>query len=543
MLFRVEQVVRRALGQDGRREGHPEIAVLDHPVDERHHPRVRRVGEDRAVAERPRAELHAPRAARDHAVRHEELGDLLFYPVVEADLVASLEPALADNGLRILVGHAGTEVGGAEGLHPSRHSAPRAFLEVSEVGRAHRVRLVPAGREGEELLHPVLLADEHVRLDVHEHPAAQGQPRASVPLMHEARPAEKRVFEKALCTTRDRVEAKSQRRPQEERVALPGLEPAEARGRPLVQIEDLAQRGFGSACVLLPGIGRHAHDLVLVLAELHAEGQRHERVEGAERARRRRRGFVARERQRLSRRGGRAEAVSRVVVGQDQRLPAFEARAVVRRGGVAGVVVEADDAVSRGAEVIGDEGEPLGLGDPEFAARGVDQAELRTQLAHLLAEGAARRRPGDAVVLPGIGLVVQYPVEPVARGGAGAREGNDVDLAPEDAAFLEELVDGEARVTGVVLEAGEALFRGAAHDAAVPKDGRRGAVCFVDAEDDHVPGIISGLGAFPQRLDDLAAEGRDIVWLARGDEVAVDDHFLVDPRRAGVHHVVLDREE
>ncbi len=26
--------------------------------------------------------------------------------------------------------------------------------------------------------------------------------------------------------------------------------------------------------------------------------------------------------------------------------------------------------------------------------------------------------------------------------------------------------------------------------AAIPKDGRGGAVCFVDAEDDHVPGII-----------------------------------------------------
>src|SRR5690606_472931 len=42
-------------------------------------------------------------------------------------------------------------------------------------------------------------------------------------------------------------------------------------------------------------------------------------------------------------------------------------------------------------------------------------------------------------------------------------------------------------------------------------------------------------------LDDLAVEARDVGRLAAGDEVPVDDDLLVDPVRAGVTQVALQR--
>src|SRR5262249_33818334 len=218
-----------------------------------------------------------------------------------------------------------------------------------------------------------------------------------------------------------------------------GLAPAEARGRAHLEIEYLAQRLLGAARILLRGVGRHAHDLVLVLAELHAEGQSDEGVEGAQGAGRGRRRFVAREggtRTRggaAPRGGGGAEPVARVVVGEDEGLASREARAEIGRSGVATVVIEAHDTLARDAEMLGDEGETLGLTDAELPPRGVDQAELGSPLPHLLLEGPARRGPGDTVVLLRVGLFVEHAIEPLARGRPCARPRHEIDLAGTDA--------------------------------------------------------------------------------------------------------------
>ena len=45
--------------------------------------------------------------------------------------------------------------------------------------------------------------------------------------------------------------------------------------------------------------------------------------------------------------------------------------------------------------------------------------------------------------------------------------------------------------------------------------------------------------ALDELLDDLRAEGRQVVGLAARDEPVVDDDFLVDPRRAGIPQVGL----
>ncbi len=259
------------------------------------------IGEDRAVAERPRAELHPARAAGHDAVRDQELRDALLDAVVEGHLVLPLEAPLADDRLRLLVGHRRAQVRRPERLRRGDQAAPRALLHVPEIGGADRVGLVAAGREGEQLLHPVLLPEQHVGLHVHEDAAAQREPPAAVALAHEAAPAQQHVLEQALGAARDPVEAQADHGAQQELVALALGAPAEARGPAFLEIEHLAQGRLRARRVLLRRVRGHAHHLVLVLAELHAHRERHERVEGAHRPRRARRGLVPLERRGLGR--------------------------------------------------------------------------------------------------------------------------------------------------------------------------------------------------------------------------------------------------
>jgi hypothetical protein len=238
--FGVHEIVAGALGEHGGSERHPEVAVLDHPVDEPDHARITRIGEDRAVAEGPRAELHAARASRHHPVRDQQLGDALLDAVVERDLVAGVQIALADHRLRLRVGDRGSEIGRAErGGDGGKLPAP-ALREIAQVGRAHRVRLVPARREGEEVLHPVLVGEEHVGLHVHEHAAAQRQAAAAVARVHEPRPVQQEALEQPLGARGHPVEPQPEGRAHEQPVALAGLPPVKARGAAGLQPEYLA---------------------------------------------------------------------------------------------------------------------------------------------------------------------------------------------------------------------------------------------------------------------------------------------------------------
>ena len=422
----IDHVVVLALTQDRRGERHPEVAVLDHPIDGPDHPVIRGIGEDRPVAERARAELHPPGAARHHAIRHQELGDALLDPLVLGHAVPGREVARADQGLDARRVDRRPQVGGAEGLGRRSDAGAR---QPAEVGGADRVGLVAARREHEEIPQPRLLGDEPVGLHVHEDAAAQRQPLAAVTLAHEPRPRQQRVLHDPLGARRDRVEAQPQRRLEQQAVPGPAALPREARGRRRLEPEHGAQRLVRALGLAGRRVGRQAHHLVLVLAELHAEQEGDERIERAERARRARHGLVAHERRPPPRGHRRAEAVARVVVGEHECALARERRAVVGGRGVAEMVVVGDDAAPLEAEVIGDERQPLALGELELAARALGQAEPRAELARAPSEPARPLLEAYAVVLAGVVRVVQHAVHPVARVRARAGERDQVDVA------------------------------------------------------------------------------------------------------------------
>lgn len=49
------------------------------------------------------------------------------------------------------------------------------------------------------------------------------------------------------------------------------------------------------------------------------------------------------------------------------------------------------------------------------------------------------------------------------------------------------------------------------------------------------------MATFGEFLDHFCAEGRQIIWLARGDETIVDDHLAVHPVGASVPEVGFER--
>src|SRR5947207_15278141 len=95
-------------------------------------------------------------------------------------------------------------------------------------------------------------------------------------------------------------------------------------------------------------------------------------------------------------------------------------------------MVVGDDATAVQAEVVGDEAEPVALGDLELAARAAGQAETRAELARAPSEAARRLLEAHAVILAGVVGVVQHPGPPVARGGAraGGRPAGGVPRGP-----------------------------------------------------------------------------------------------------------------
>ncbi len=214
-------------------------------------------------------------------------------------------------------------------------------------------------------------------------------------------------------------------------------------------------------------VGREPHHLVLVLAGLHTEEQRHERVEGAERARAAPGRLAALERRGARGRDRGAEAVAGVVVGEDERLAAAERRAEVRRRRVAGVVVHDPDALGGEPEVARDVGAALFVGERRLAGGRVEQAEPGAELARAPGEAAPRRLEADAVVAAPVRLVAHDTVHPLVGGDARAREDDEVERAAVEGELAQQRVDRAPRIARVVLQPREALLGGAADDLAV----------------------------------------------------------------------------
>ena len=194
--------------------------------------------------------------------------------------------AAAQRRLDLAVGEAGTEIRGSERLRRGGHAARRAEVDVREIRRADGIRFVAAGRKHEELARPLFGRQQHVGFHVHEHTAAERQTLAAVPLAHQAGPAQQRLLDDRLRAARDRIEAQPEGRLDELAIARPAPRPREEAGLAFGEGEDAAERGRRVGGGARARIGREPHDLVLVLAELHPQQQRDERIERAERSRR-----------------------------------------------------------------------------------------------------------------------------------------------------------------------------------------------------------------------------------------------------------------
>src|SRR5262249_46049223 len=142
--------------------------------------------------------------------------------------------------------------------------------------------------------------------------------------------------------------------------------------------------------------------------------------------------FASRELEATPRGHSGAQPVAGIVVGQNERVAAravvVPARAVVCRRGMAGVMIQAPNAVRRYVEVRGEEAEAVALSNAELAGRRIDEPELGPELADALDERTLPRRPTHAVVLAPVGLVVEHPVQPFPRCRASARKSNQVDV-------------------------------------------------------------------------------------------------------------------
>ena len=134
---------------------------------------------------------------------------------------------------------------------------------------------------------------------------------------------------------------------------------------------------------------------------------------------------------------------------------------------------------------------PRAVAERGLAGRRIEQAELGAELAGASGQPAPRDLEADAVVSPPVGVVAHHPVHPLVGRDARAGEHHAVDGARAQAELAQQRADGEPRVAGVVLQAGEALLGGAGDDRAVTEDGGGRTVRLADAQDDHDATIIS----------------------------------------------------
>src|SRR5437762_1690517 len=269
------------------------------------------------------------------------------------------------------------------------------------------------------------------------------------------------------------------------RVGRPARAPLEAGRLARGEVERRAERRERLLGAAGGRVGREPHHLILVLAGLHTEEQRHERVEGAERARAAPGRLAALERRGARGRDRRAEAVAGVVVGEDERLAAAERRAEVRRRRVAGVVVHDPDALGGEPEVTRDVGAALFVGERRLAGGRVEEAEPGAELARAPGEAAPRRLEADAIVAAPIRLVAHDTGHPLVGRDARAREDDEVERAAVEVELAQERVDRAPRIARVVLQPREALLGCEADDQDVAQDRGRRAMGLADPQDEH----------------------------------------------------------
>ncbi len=276
--------------------------MLDPRVEDVLHVRPARVGDDRAVPERARPELHPPLEPADDVARRDPPGD------ERVELVVGEAGRLETGGgeraraVRLRVGGAGVGV-----VHHEPARAPE--LPVPDVvGGADRDPGVARGRLDEDVLERCLGADAPVRDRVQRHPAREADPRDPRALPEGADEVEVRLLQHRLegggdvLVRRSQLAVRLPRRP-ERLLELLRVETADRR-RPLVpghvdallvvqevvepQLEEVAFRADDPAHLVEEARGAvrgQAHHLALVAVLGEAEPLGDRGVEDPERVR------------------------------------------------------------------------------------------------------------------------------------------------------------------------------------------------------------------------------------------------------------------
>ncbi len=195
----LEEPVTRRLQQDRGCERAERFAVFRARIERLLRLCAPRVGDDRAMAERARAELHPALEPADDVARHDPLGEQRQQRVV-------LEPFCRKTRLLDRVGDLGVVVLGSRECMP-HHEATRLskLLVPDDVRGSHGgARVARRGRDV-ELLEPRLVANAAVRHGVERHATREAEPALPGALLQPVDHVEVDLFEPELQRRRDVV--------------------------------------------------------------------------------------------------------------------------------------------------------------------------------------------------------------------------------------------------------------------------------------------------------------------------------------------------
>ena len=233
------------------------------------------MGEDGAVPQGTRAELHASPEPGDDASSREEAGDFRIDVYVAGHHVAAGCAGLGEGHLDLARRVLRTPVHVGDGCEVA-HTEVAAGKECGTDGGG----FITGTRHDPETIDRRAFHEEFVDLDVHEDPAGEDDGADAGPGHSLIDPCDNEFLDEALGGTGEVVETGALELVVEEVERVPGVEAGtEDQGVCGIRVDDAAQPGEDAFDILILCVGREAHDLVLVFVRFHPQENSDERIE------------------------------------------------------------------------------------------------------------------------------------------------------------------------------------------------------------------------------------------------------------------------